>query len=114
MAFIICGDSNVDRYWKSALNDRKELLSSTSLCKVTKLTQLEGALSSVVSENVVLSVLTNIIIDHVSSVEPSCVANLLKSVSSILTTLLDDYILPLCFRLKDSKVFIFFTPILLF
>ena len=104
MARVFVGDSNVDHFWADALSDRKEMKSSVSFVKVTKLEQVEVSLGSISSGHVVISFLSNLITDHVEAIKPLSQENLLRSVSTIISRVLDEYVHPLCFRLKDSKV----------
>jgi hypothetical protein len=104
MSFTFLGDSNVDRFWVDALNDRKEMKKNVSLIKVVRFDQISTSLDSISSGNVVLSLLTNPTIDHVESIEPASKENLEKSVSTILSKILEESIYPFCFRLKESKV----------
>lgn len=104
MSFTVLGDSNVDRFWLDAMTDRKELKDKVSFTKVVNLGQFDSTLSSVVSGNVILSLLTNPVVDHVESISPASQENLEKSISTIINKLLEESIYPLCFRIKDSKV----------
>ena len=104
MSRVIVGDSNVDHFWTDALSDRKEMKAGVSLIRVTKLDQVDVTFQSISTGNVVVSCLTNLIVDHVESIGPMSTDNLIRSTSTILDKFLDDALFPLCFRLKESKV----------
>jgi len=104
MKFNVLGDSNIDRFWKEALEDRKEMKGDVTFTRATSLARIESAASSITKGHLIMSVLTNPIVDHVESIGPASQNNLEKSISTILTKLLDEIIYPLCYRLKDSKV----------
>ena len=109
MSRVIIGDSNVDSFWNDAISDRKEMRSSTSFIRLTRLDQVDAVLNSVSASHVVLSFITNLITDHVEAIGPMSQENLLRSVSTIITKALDEHVYPLCFRLKDYKVLVFFN-----
>jgi hypothetical protein len=104
--YSFLADSNVKNFWDEALTDRKELQGLVSIVKVVSLGQFDEAMSSVTSGHVVLSLLTNPIVDHISSISPASQDNLETSISSIMNKLFEA-IYGLCFRLTDSKVFVF-------
>ena len=104
MSRVLVGDSNVDRFWADALSDRKEMKSSVSFIRASKLEQVEASLMSISSGHVVVSCLTNLITDHVEMIGPMSQDNLTRSTSAIIDKVLDESIFGLCFRLKDSKV----------
>ena len=103
MSRVFIGDSNVDRFWADALSDRKEMRNGVQFIRVTKFEQVEEALGSLTSGHVILSFLTNLITDHVEAIGPLSQENLLRSISTIINKLLDDFVYQLCFRLKDSN-----------
>ena len=104
MSRVFVGDSNVDHFWADALSDRKEMKSSVSFIRLTKLEQVDATLASLSTGHVVMSFLSNLVVDHVESIGPLSQENLNRSVSTILSRVLDENIFPLCFRLKDFKV----------
>ena len=107
MSFVILGDSNVEHFWQSALNDRKELRGQVAFSRAVNLSQIDSLLTAVASGHVVFSALTNPIVDHIESISPESPENLETSITTIITKLLDS-VFQLCYRLTESKVIYMF------
>jgi hypothetical protein len=102
-SFTFLSDSNVKNFWDEALIDRKELQDRVSVIKVTSMSLFDQAMGGVASGHVVLSLMTNPIVDHVASVNPVSQDTLEASISSVVGQLFEA-IFGFCFKLKDSKV----------
>ena len=106
-ARIVIGDSNVASFWSQALNDRKEVREQLTLVQCESLSMLRSALSSVKAHHshAILSILTNPICGHVKEGSNLKQADLLTSIRKTLTDIMQDYIIPMCKRNPDTKVF---------
>ena len=103
---VFLGDSNIRRFWSSGLADRRELSSKLEFMSVCNVKELETSLSKVSGnpKTVVMSVLTNIICDHVGSVVPQSSSNLNHSVRTVLVEVMTGLVYPFCEAHPRTKV----------
>jgi hypothetical protein len=74
-----------------------------SIIKVSNMAQFDQAQDGLSSGHVVLSLMTNPIVDHVASANPVSQDSIEANISPVLVQLFEA-IFGLCFKLKDSRV----------
>ena len=106
MTKIIIGDYNVSDNWTQALNDRKELRGQISFVRCDGLSSLVAALSSIKPHHTraVLSILTGPICHHIKNGSSLSLPVLQNDVRKLLTTIMQDHIIPMCKRNPETKV----------